>query len=157
LTRQWAITGTRPTAWRQTQYDYLYVLGAVCPQTGQSVGLLAPYLNTDSVNAFFREFEKETDPDVHVVMIWDQAGFHTSKSVKAPANVTIIALPPYSPQLNPIERLWLYKRKHYWSNHIYDNYDHLLKAATESWHKVCLDADKIKSICRAGYIESALI
>ena len=61
LTRQWTIKGVRPTAWRQTQYDYLYVFGAACPQTGQTVGLLAPYLNTDTVNAFFGEFKKEVD------------------------------------------------------------------------------------------------
>ena len=156
LTRQWAIKGTRPQAWRQTQYDYLYVLGAACPQTGQTVGLLAPYLNTDSVNAFFKEFQKETDTNVNVVMIWDQAGFHTSKKVKIPANVTIVPLPPYSPQLNPIEKLWQYLRQHYWSNRVYSDYDHLREAAVYAWQKVCLDRSKVKSVCRAKYIESAL-
>ncbi|AQT69123.1 hypothetical protein STSP2_02310 [Anaerohalosphaera lusitana] len=154
---KWARRGTRPTAWRQTQYEYLYVLGAACPQTGQTVGLLAPCLNTDSVNAFFREFEKEVDPAVHVFMIWDQAGFHTSKKVKVPENVTIIPLPPYSPQLNPIETLWLYLRQHHWSNRVYDGYDHLRRAANQAWHKVCLNTRKIKSICRAKYIENAFI
>ena len=145
LIRQWALTGTRPTAWRQTQYEYLYVF-----ETGQTVGLLALYLNTDTVNAFFRLFEQEVDPHVHVFMIWDQAGFHTSQKVKVPANVTIIPLPPYSPQLNPMEML-------YWSNRIYEGYDHLRQAANEAWHQVCLDPEKSKSICRAKYVESALI
>ena len=156
LTRQWALKGTRPTAWRQTQYEYLYVFGAACPQTGQTVGLLAPYLNTDTVNAFFRQFEKEVNPAVHVFMIWDQAGFHMSKKVKVPRNVTIIPLPPYSPQLNPIENLWQYLRQHYWSNRVYEGYDHLRETANAVWHKVCLNRRKIKSICRAKYIESAL-
>ena len=89
--------GTRPVGWRQTQYEYLYVFGSACPQTGQTVGLLATYPNTDSVNAFFRELEKEVGADVHVIMIWDQAGFHTSKNVQLPDNVTLIPLPPYSP------------------------------------------------------------
>jgi len=157
LTRQWTIKGMRPCGWRQTQYDYLYVFGAACPQTGQTVGLLAPYLNTDTVNAFFREFEKEIDPDVHVVMIWDRAGFHTSHKVKVPKNVTLIGLPPYSPQLNPIEKLWQYLRHHYWSNRVYEGYDHLRQAANEAWHKVCLNPTKIKTVCRAAYIESAVI
>lgn len=114
LSQQWAPKGTRPTGWRQTKYESLYVFGAACPQTGQSVGLLAPYLNTDSVNDFFRQFEKEADPYVHVFMIWDQAGFHTSSNVEVPDNVTVIPLPPYSPQLNPVEKLWQYLRKHHW-------------------------------------------
>ena len=156
LTRQWAPKGSRPSAWRQTQYDYLYVFGAACPQTGQTVGLLAPYLNTDTVNAFFREFEKETDPDVHVVMIWDRAGFHTSHKVRVPENVTLVGLPPYSPQLNPIEKLWQYLRQHYWSNRVYKGYDHLRQAANHAWKKVCLNPTKIKTVCRTSYIESAV-
>jgi transposase len=135
----------------------LYVFGAARPQTGQTVGLLAPYLNTDTVNAFFRQFEKEVNPDVHVFMIWDQAGFHTSALVKPPKNLTIVPLPPYSPQLNPVEKLWQYFRKHFWSNRVYDNYDALRFAAIESWQHTCLNKEKIKSICRAKYVESEFI
>jgi transposase len=115
---------------------------------------LAPYLNTDSVNAFFREFEKEVGADVHVIMIWDQAGFHNSKNVLLPDNVTLIPLPPYSPQLNPIEKLWQYLRKHYWSNRVYADYNALRVAAIDAWRKTCLDEEKVKSICRAKYVES---
>ena len=115
------------------------------------------YLNTDTVTAFFRQFEQEVDPQVQVFMIWDQAGFHTSDKVRIPPNVTLIPLPPYSPQLNPIEKLWQYLRQHYWSNRVYKNYDHLRQAAREAWQKVCLNPKKVKSICRAKYIESAFI
>jgi len=135
----------------------LYVLGAVCPQTGISVGLVCPNLNTNSVNAFFREFEKETDPSRHIVMIWDQAGFHTCKNLKLPPNITIIPLPPYSPQLNPVEKLWQYLRRHYWSNRVYKDYDALRLAAVEAWQNTCLDTSKIKSICRTKYVESEFI
>jgi len=135
----------------------LYVFGAACPQTGQTVGLLAPYLNTDTVNAFFRQFEKEVNPSVHVFMIWDQAGFHTSGLVKPPKNLTIVPLPPYSPQLNPVEKLWQYLRKHYWSNRVYEDYDALCIAAIEAWQNTCLNKGKIKSICRAKYVESEFI
>jgi transposase len=121
------------------------------------VGLLAPYLNVQTIDAFFRQFEKEVDSEVQVFMIWDQAGFHTSEKVKVPKNVTLIPLPPYSPQLNPVEKLWQYLRQRYWSNRIYANYDHLREAAAQAWHKVCLDPEKIKSICRAAYVERAFI
>ena len=157
MTRQWALKGTRPTGWRQTQYEYLYVLGAACPQTGQTAGLLAPYLNIDSVDAFLREFKKEIHPDVHVILIWDQAGFHTTEKIHVPDNVTIIPLPPYSPQLNPIEKLWQYLRKHYWSNRVYENYDALRIAAIDAWQKTCLYPKTVKSICRTRYVESEFI
>ena len=129
------------------------MLGAACPQTGQTVGLLSPTLNTQAINAFFVEFAKEVDPGVHVVMVWDQAGFHTAKAVELPENVTLLPLPPYSPELNPIENLWHYLKSHYWSNRAYAGYDALLQAAVQGWQDTCLDAEKVKAICACPYLE----
>lgn len=157
MTRQWAPKGTRPTAWKQTQYEYLYVLGAACPQTGQTVGLLVPSLNTDSVNAFLGEMQKELDPNVQVLLIWDQAGYHTSDLLRLPPQVTVMPLPPYSPQLNPVEKLWQYLRHHHWSNRVYKNYEALRQAAVEAWQQTCLNPQKIQSICRASYVDSEFI
>jgi transposase len=153
LTRVWAKRGSRPRALRQTKYEWLYVLGAVCPGTGQSVGLLSPELNTQMVNTFFEQFSREVDPDVQVVMVWDQAGFHTSKELKIPKNMTIIPLPAYSPELNPVENLWHYLRSHYWANRTYADYDALRLAAIEAWQKAALDPSVIQSVCRASYAE----
>lgn len=155
LTRVWAKTGSRPRTVRQTQYDYLYVLGAVCPATGQSVGLLAPYLDTRIVNQFLAQFARELAPNVHAVVIWDQAGFHTAKALKVPPSVTLIELPPYSPELNPIENLWHYLRSHHWSNRDYDDYDALLVAAADAWQHTALEPETVKTVCAAPYINGA--
>lgn len=117
---------------KQTRYDWVYVLAAVCPQTGKSAGLISPHLNADIVNVFFDQMIQEIDDDVHVVMIWDQAGFHTSGKLNIPDQVTLIELPPYSPELNPIENLWHYLRSHHWSNRPYDDYDALRQAACDA-------------------------
>ena len=53
-----------------------------------------------------------------------------------------------------IEKLWQYLRKHYWANRVYVDYDALRIAAVEAWQKTCLDKGKVKSICRAKYVES---
>ena len=153
LTRVWAPVGSRPRAVRQRQYDYLYVLGAVCPATGQSAGLLAPNLNTQVVNAFFEQMSKEIAPDVHVVLVWDQAGYHTSGELKVPANVTLIHLPPRSPELNPVENLWHWLRSHHWSNRSYANYDALRVAACDAWQRSCLDAGLIKTVCAVPWLQ----
>jgi transposase len=125
----------------------------VCPQTGQSVGLLSPSLNTGVVNAFFQQMAQEVDPQTHVVMFWDQAGFHTSKALKCPKNVTLIRLPPYSPELNPIENLWHYLRSHHWSNRAYGGYEDLEDAACEAWQKSCLDSKLMQSVCACPYLK----
>lgn len=145
--------GSRPRALRQTKYEWLYVIGAVCPQTGQSVGLLSPTINTNMMSSFFEQFAAEVSSNIHVVMVWDQAGFHTSKNLKIPANVTIVPLPPYSPELNPVENLWHYLRSHYWSNRIYADYDALRIAACDAWQQVCLEPAMLRSICHCPYIE----
>jgi transposase len=95
-TNVWARRGSRPTAVRQTEYQYLWVLGAVCAETGHAEGLLSPQLNTRIVNLFLEQFSQSLGPDEHAAMIWDGAGFHLSGQLKVPANVTIIQLPPYS-------------------------------------------------------------
>lgn len=140
---------------RQTQYDYLYVLGAACPQSGQSAGLLAPHLDTAIVNLFLKQLSVELEPGVHAIIIWDQAGYHTAKALKVPENISIIELPPYSPELNPIENLWHYLRSHYWSNRCYADYLHLIQAAQHAWQRACLVPQLIKTVCAAPYINGA--
>ena len=105
------------------------------------------------MNTFFEPFTAEVSPDIHVVMVWDQAGFHTSKKLKVPENVTIVPLPPYSPELNPVENLWHYLRSHYWANRIYADYDALRHAAIDAWHDSVLNPAIIQSVCRAPYTE----
>ena len=102
-----------------------------------------------------RQFSRELAEDVHAVLIWDQAGpdLSGSKTLKIPRNITLIPLPPYSPELNPVENLWHYLRSHYWSNRAYVDYDDLRFAAIEAWQRAVLDSEIIKSVCRAKYAE----
>jgi transposase len=151
ITRVWARRGSRPRAVRQTKYEWLYVIGAVCPQTGESVGLLSPTINSEIVTVFLRQFITEVSQDVHVLLIWDRAGFHMSKKLKIPENVTIVPLPPYSPELNPVENLWHYLRSHYWANKTYADYDALRLAAVDAWQRAALDKEIVKSVCFAEY------
>lgn len=152
LTRGWARTGSRPTAVRQTQYEYLHVLSSACPATGEAVGLISPVLNAKVINIFLAQMSRELAADVHAVLIWDGAGYHTAKEVNVPGNITLLQLPPYSPELNPMENLWHFARSHYWSNRFYADYDELFDAASDGWRRVCLNTDLVKSICSAPYL-----
>ncbi len=151
LARGWARRGQRFTAIRQTKYDWLYVLAAACPQTGHAVGTLSPYINVEIINIFLAEFAKAIPKDVHVVRVWDQAGFHTGKDLKTPECITIVPLPPYSPELNPMENLWPYLRSHYWSNRAFEDYAALVDADEEAWRRSACDRATIQSVCRASY------
>jgi len=153
----WAPTGSRPTAVRQTQYSYVYVIGAACPETGQAEAVIAPYLDTMIINQFLEQFSRALAPDVQAVLVWDGAGYHRSLQLVVPDNVTLVSLPAYSPELNPIENLWHFLKSHHWSNRTYPDYDALFDAAEEAWTDVCLQPHNIQTICAAPYSNSAVI
>jgi transposase len=152
LTRVWARRGSRPRRRRQNGRESLYVLTATCAASGAAFGLIMPELNTAVVNRFLEEFSRQLPPGVHAVLLWDNAPFHVAKGLAVPANVSLIGLLPYSPELNPVENLWHYLRAHHWSNRVYADYDALQEAAMEAWCKVCLDPEKIRSVCAAPYL-----
>jgi len=89
-------------------------------------------------------------------MIWDGAGFHASGKLQLPDNVTVLQLPPYSPELNPMENLWHYLKSHYWSNRAYGDYEELEEAAINAWRKAVLDPDLMKTVCAAPYVKRAV-
>jgi transposase len=154
LTNVWAPTGSRPTAVKQTRYEWVYLFAAVESATGFSSALLAPNVNTATMNQFLRVLSSEVDPADVVVLIMDQAGWHKSKALNVPANIYILHLPAYSPELNPVENLWQYMRSHYLANRAFDGYDHLLEAGTEAYR--ALTPELLRSVCRCDYIERVL-
>jgi len=88
-------------------------------------------------------------------MIWDGAGFHVAKELCVPENVTLVKLPPDSPELNPIENLWHDLKSHFWSNRAYDDYDALEQAAVDAWEQAVLDPELMKTVCAAHYLNRA--
>lgn len=150
----WARVGSRPRAVKQTQYGFVYVLAATCAETGAAEGLIAPRLDAAIVNLFLAQLSRTLEPDVQAVLVWDGAGYHVAKALVCPANITLVRLPPYSPELNPVENLWHYLRSHHWSNRQYANVDALTDAAETAWRAVCLNPETIRTVCRAPYAET---
>ena len=153
--------GSRPTRFKQTEYEWVYLFGAVCPATGDSVGLVAPIANTDLMNVHsfdgelrtvepLRMISERVGPDVHVVLVLDRAGWHVAKRLRIPENITLLYLPPYSPELNPMERLWWWMKQHNLSNRIYADYEALFNASCEAWNQ--LNPQRLMSICRASWV-----
>ncbi len=151
LARVWARRGSRPAVVKQARYEWVYLYAAVEPATGESVALLAPNVNTGTFNVFLSMLAKEVGPREHIVLVMDRAGWHKSRALKLPDCVTVRLLPPYSPELNPVENLWHHLRSHYLSNRAYDDYDHLIDAGTEAWRR--LTPEVIKTVCACPYLQ----
>ncbi len=151
----WADRGSRPRRLRQTEYKWVYLFGAACPASGQAVGYLMPTSDTFCMNLHLREISRAVDPDVHVALVLDGAGWHTSKGLNVPPNITLVPLPPYAPELNPMELAWLYIKSHYLANRIYADHDALYAAGIDGWNQFTTDIERVRSVCSATWAQSA--
>jgi len=105
LGRKITLKGVKPVGLNQFTFKYSYYYGAIEPLNGDSFFIELPSLNTEYFQTFINELSKEFEK-THNILILDNARFHYSKSLKIPNNISLIFLPPYSPDLNPIERFW---------------------------------------------------
>lgn len=104
----WAPIGQRPSARVHHRYEWLYVYGFVHPQTGRTEWLLLPRVNVAWFNAALAEFARSVGASAshRIVLVLDNAGWHRSPLVVVPEGLHLLFLPPYSPELQPAERLW---------------------------------------------------
>jgi transposase len=103
--RQITLTGVKPLGLVQYRFENFYVYGAVEPTTGESFSLELPQLNTVNFQIFLNEFAQHYQGTLNIILM-DNGSCHTAKSLMIPKNIVCLFLPPYSPELNPIERLW---------------------------------------------------
>ena len=153
--RVWADTGSRPRAPRQTEYRYVYLFGAVCPETGESNAWLMPVANTEAMNAQLSHLSRQLAPEVHALMVLDQAGWHQSAALAVPDNLTLLPLPPRAPELNPPERIWRELRQRHLSNRVYADQTALDDAVAAAWNAVADDPERLKRLCDFPWIKAA--
>ena len=101
----WCTKGKRPTVPCNHICEYRYTFGAIEPLTGEHFFLVMPYCNTDCMNLFFDELSKKYPEDT-ILMVCDGAAWHKSKRLKIPENIHLLPIPPYTPEMNPIEQIW---------------------------------------------------
>jgi transposase len=103
--RRLTARGVQPVGAVHHVFEWFYVYGAVEPTTGDRFFLELPYLNAESFQLFVNAFA-EAFPDSLNLLLLDNSGAHTSQQLTLPANMRLVFLPPYCPELNPIERVW---------------------------------------------------
>lgn len=108
IRRVWAPVGDRPTARVKRGYEWTYLYGFVRPTSGEVYWLILPTVNKELFSMALQEFAKEVGvgEDKHVLLVLDQAGWHTSGEVEVPEGLHLEFLPSSSPELQPAERLW---------------------------------------------------
>ena len=110
------------------------MFGAVDPKDGESFFLVMPQCNTACMNVFLRELSKMF-PDDYIVLVADGAGWHKSKGLMIPSNIEIVNLPPYTPEMNPIEQIWKELRARGFRNEVFSTLENTAVNLSPEWRK----------------------
>ncbi len=143
MVRRWYQRGMRPRMVKDQRYRSAYIFGAVCParDTGAALNLL------------LEEVAAQLPPGTHAVMLIDNAGWHTSGDIRVAPNISLLNLPPYSPELNAIERVWQYLRDRYLSGRLFTGTRAIVDACCEAWNRLLEETGRIRSLTNLDWIE----
>lgn len=146
LTRLWARKGSRPQAPKDCRYASAYLFGAVCPSRPTGAALVMPHANTEAMSAHLAEISRHVAAGAHALVILDGAGWHQARDLIVPDNITLMPLPPYSPELNPVENIWQFLRQNHLANRIFDSYDAIVDVCCSAWISIVEMPQRLASI-----------
>jgi transposase len=152
--RRWFAKGCRPRGRRDLRHDNAYLFGAVCPAEDRGVALVLPEVSTAAMQLMLDELSRAVKSGAHAVVIMDRAGWHTANYLVIPANITPVHLPAYSPELNGIERVWLYLRERYLSHRLWPTYDDIVAACCQAWNKLRDEPGRIRSLAAFPWLQT---
>ena len=145
-TRRWARRGTRPRALADLRTQSAYLFGAICAERGTSAAVVMPRADTQAMQHHLDEIARSLAPKTHAILVLDQAGWHTTEKLRLPENLSLLPLPPKSPELNPVENVWQFLRQTKLSNCVFAGYEAIVTAACEAWNNLIADPARITSI-----------
>jgi transposase len=149
VSRIWAKRGEPVYTKVQQGYESFYIYSCVSPHFGESFSLFLPEINTGMMNIFLEELSKEYSNN-EILIVLDQAGWHRAKNLKVPPHITLLFLPPYSPELNPVEKLWQWLRKEITHNQLFRTLEALMDALEEEFRK--LIPQTFSQLCHCSYL-----
>ena len=121
-------------------------------ETHSAAGLILPCLNTEAMELHLAEIAKTVTTDAHALLIVDGAGWHDAKDLSVPDNITLLKLPPYAPELNPMENVWQYLRVNKLAITVFDTHDEILDKCSDAWNFFANDPERLNSITHRDWI-----
>lgn len=141
-------TGVQPICQFQQVFKYTYLYGAFSPLNGTQFQLELPGCNTELFQLFLDEFSKQT-PEEYKIIVLDNGTFHKAKRLAIPGNIALLFLPPYSPELNPAEKIWQHIKRKFTNKCFKD-----LSEISHFFEQIIgnLTTEMVKSICGYSYL-----
>jgi transposase len=153
LCRRWWARGRRPPGRCDGRFQWAYLFAAVEPATGADVALVLPEVSTAAMDVFLAELARAVPAGTHAVLVLDGAGWHVSEHLAVPPNLTLVHPPPYSPELNPVERVWEYLRERFLSLRVFADYRAIVDACCEAWNRLVAEPGRLRSLCDQPWIK----
>ena len=153
LGRRWTGCGVRPSGEQIIGYDYGYLSVALNPCTGELFALLLPDMRIESFQAFLEEFIKFIGEKSSVRLITDGAAAHRSTRLKVGEQLMIEHLPPYSPELNPVERFFKELRREL-RNRVFESLEAVEEAVIEAVKPYLKDGSRVKKLTYYGWLHT---
>jgi transposase len=147
----WAPPTVRPLVTAQHVREYLYAFAAISPHDGHMSTLIADHVNAHTMSVHLQHVANEY-PDEEILMILDGASWHRAKDLRIPHNMTLKLLPPYSPELNPVEHLWDDIREKYFANQFFNSLDAVAEQLTDALREMHSDRQRVKSMSSFPWI-----
>ena len=117
-----------------------------------------PEVGSAAMNHHLAAIAKAVQPGAQAVLILDGAGWHqTGGRLKVPDNISLLPLPPYSPELNPVENIWQFLRQNFLAHSLFDTYDDIVDACCSAWNKLRAIPGKFRSIATRDWAENVNI
>jgi DDE superfamily endonuclease len=143
----WAEIGSRPLMVRDNRRESAYLFGAICPNRAVGAAMITPHANTEAMNLHLAEITTQVAADAHALLVCDGASWHQrGKQLVVPANITLLTLPAYSPELNPMENVWDYLRQNKLCGRVWDTYEDIVEACKRAWHFLIEHPERIRSL-----------
>ena len=115
-----------------------------------------PAANAQTLQIQLDELSRSLHADCHMLLILDGAGWHKSHALRIPDNLTLLHLPPYAPELNPVELVWHEMRQRYLSNRVYTDLQELDQALGDAWRRLSDDPQRLRQLTHFDWIQQAL-
>jgi putative transposase len=152
----WFERGQRPQAPRDTGRESAWIVGAVCPARDTGVALVMTRADTAVMNRFLVELSVAVSPGAHAMVLMDGAGWHIGDDLVVPKNLTPVFLPAYSPELNPVERVWLHIRDTWIGHRVFADLKEVIDVCCEVWNRLLAAPGTIRSLCSYPWITAAV-
>lgn len=140
---------------RDNRHDSAHLHGAICPARGVGAAIIMPAVNIEAMNEHLKEISALVSVGAIALLVLDGAGWHqTGGELQVPDNIRLLPLPPYAPELNPMENVWDYLRSNKLCRLVWNSFEDIVDACKQAWDFLINDPERIKTV---GYRDWASV